>query len=136
MKQVSLLLLIIYSSGFCFAQSPTHLSTDLLEHTDRVFLDGYPSGIALTELGSTVERYQTVAIRNSKPCLGWIVNSNQPNTLQTAYHILVASSPTILDKDEADLWDSGRTDSDQSVAVSYDGKPLQPSTVYYWKVKT
>ncbi|KAA6340980.1 hypothetical protein EZS27_011176 [termite gut metagenome] len=136
MKQVSLLLLIICSSGFCFAQSPTHLSTDLLEHTDRVFLDGYPSGIALTELGSTVERYQTAAIRNSKPYLGWVVNSNQPNTLQIAYHILVASSPAILDKDEADLWDSGRTDSDQSVAVSYDGKPLQPSTVYYWKVKT
>ncbi|MDR3261249.1 MAG: family 78 glycoside hydrolase catalytic domain [Tannerella sp.] len=124
------------SVGLCFAQSPTRLTTDLLEHTDRVFLDGYPSGIALSELGSAVERYQLTEIRNAQPYLGWVVNSDRQNTRQTAYRILLASSPEGLAKDEADLWDSGRTESDNSVAVCYNGKPLQPSTVYYWKVKT
>jgi hypothetical protein len=38
--------------------APSHLTTDLLEHTDRVFLDGYPSNISLTELGTAIERYQ------------------------------------------------------------------------------
>ncbi|MDR2027894.1 MAG: GDSL-type esterase/lipase family protein [Prevotellaceae bacterium] len=116
-------------------QAPSHLTTDMLEHTDRVFLDGYPSNISLTELGTAVERYQLTEIRNGKPYLGWAVNSSRPNTLQTAYRIMLASSPKLLDKNEADLWDSDRTESDNSVAVPYSGKPLQPSTVYYWKVK-
>jgi hypothetical protein len=141
---VSLILLGIIStisqngySGLCHAQSPTRLTTDLLEHTDRVFLDGYPAaGLTLEELGTAVERYQLAALRNPKPFLGWVVNSDRPNTLQTAYRILVASSKTLLDRDGADVWDSGRTESDNSVAVPYGGKPLQPSTVYYWKVKT
>ncbi|MDR2042629.1 MAG: family 78 glycoside hydrolase catalytic domain, partial [Tannerella sp.] len=119
-----------------FAQSPACLTTDLLEHTDRVFLDGYPSGLALRELGTAVERYQVAEIRNDRPSLGWVVRSDRPNTLQTAYRVLVASSPELLAGDEADLWDSGRTESDHSVAVRYGGPPLQPSTVYYWKVKT
>jgi hypothetical protein len=116
--------------------TPTCLTTDLLEHTDRVFLDGYPSTISLNELETTIERYQLAVIHNPKPYLGWIVNSDQPNTLQTAYHILVASSKELLTYDEVDMWDSGRTESDNSVAVPYNGKPLKPSTIYYWKVKT
>jgi hypothetical protein len=129
-------MLLFSGSGLCFAQTPTHLTTDLLEHTDRVFLDGYPANLSLSELGTAIERYQLAEIRNPKPRLGWVVNSDRPNTLQTAYRILVASSPELLAKDEADLWDSGRTESDNSVAVPYDGAPLQPSSVYFWKVKT
>ncbi|MDR1581964.1 MAG: alpha-L-rhamnosidase [Prevotellaceae bacterium] len=119
----------------CTLQAPSRLTTDLLEHSDRVFLDGYPANISLSELGTAIERYQLAQIRNLKPYLGWAVNSDQPNTLQTAYRVLVASSQDILEKDEADLWDSKRTESDNSVAVLYDGKSLQPSTTYYWKVK-
>jgi hypothetical protein len=116
-------------------QAPTHLTTNMLEHTDRVFLDGYPTNISLSEVGTAVERYQLAEIRNSQPYLGWAVNSARPNTLQTAYRILVASSPDLLASDSADLWDSNRTESDRSTAVFYGGKPLQPSTIYYWKVK-
>ncbi|MDR1454853.1 MAG: family 78 glycoside hydrolase catalytic domain [Tannerella sp.] len=107
-----------------------------MEHTDRVFLDGYPASLSLAELGTAVERYQLAEIRNARPSLGWVVNSDRPNTRQTAYRILLASSPERLVEDSSDLWDSGRTESDNSVAVPCGGKPLQPSTVYYWKVKT
>ncbi|MDR3194123.1 MAG: family 78 glycoside hydrolase catalytic domain [Tannerella sp.] len=131
-----LFLCLFSGAGLCFAQSPTHLATDLLEHTDRVFLDGYPSGLSLAELSTAVERCQVAEIRNDRPSLSWVVNSDRPDTRQTAYRILVASSPDLLAKDEADLWDSGRTDSDRSVAVPFGGKPLQPATAYYWKVKT
>lgn len=115
--------------------APAHLTTDMLEHTDCVFLDGYPSNLALSELQTAVERYQLAAIRRPNPYLGWVVNAHRPNTLQAAYRILLASAPELLAKDEADMWDSRRTESDNSVAVLYEGKPLQPSTVYYWKVK-
>ena len=76
--------------------APARLTTDLLEHTNRVFIDGYPSNLSPAELGIAVERYQTAAIRNPQPFFGWVVNSNQPNTLQTAYRILVASSSESL----------------------------------------
>jgi lysophospholipase L1-like esterase len=117
------------------SQAPSRLTTDMLEHTDRVFLDGYPSNLSLSELGTAVERYQLAEIRNAKPYFGWTVNSSRPNTLQSAYRIMMASSPALLAKDTADLWDSKLTESDNSVAVLYEGKPLQPSTIYYWKVK-
>ncbi|MDR1860253.1 MAG: hypothetical protein LBR06_04965, partial [Bacteroidales bacterium] len=69
---------------FCFGQTaPTHLMTDLLEHTDRVFMDGYPTNLTLQERGTAIERLQTAAIRNAKPVFGWVMNSDKPNTLQT-----------------------------------------------------
>ena len=131
--------------GFCFslfvlhsfaAEPPTGLTTDLLEHTDRVFLDGYPANFSLEERGLAIERYQLVEIRSEKPYFGWIVNDVKPNTLQTAYRILVTSDAKLLAQNQGDIWDSGRTTSDNSTAVQYAGKPLQPSTVYYWKVQT
>ncbi|MDR1865962.1 MAG: family 78 glycoside hydrolase catalytic domain [Bacteroidales bacterium] len=131
-----ILFLFVFCIRISVAQPPSHLTTDLLEHTDRVFLDGYPSNISPAELGTAVERYQLTEIRNAKPSLGWVVGGGQANTLQTAYRVLVASSPGLLLKDEADIWDSGRTESNNSIAVTCAGKPLQPSTVYYWKVKT
>ena len=118
------------------ADPPTGLTTDLLEHTDRVFLDGYPANIPMEELHAVIERYQVATIRNEKPSFGWIVNDVKPNTLQIAYHILVASDANLLAQNQGDMWDSRRTESDNSTSVQYNGKPLQPNTVYYWKVQT
>jgi len=55
--------------------------------------------------------------------------------MQTARHILVASSPEMLREGKADIWDSGRVESDGSVLVPYEGKPLVPDHRYYWTVK-
>jgi len=54
---------------------------------------------------------------------------------QTAYQVLVASSEELLKKDQADLWDSGKVESDQSVNVEYKGKALESLAVCHWKVK-
>ena len=40
---------------------------------------------------------------------------------QTAYQVLVASSPEKLAADQGDLWDSGRVATDQSTQVVYAG---------------
>ena len=118
------------------ADPPTGLTTDLLEHTDRVFLDGYPASFSIEELGTAIERCQFAAIRSERPYFGWIVNDVKPNTLQTAYRILVASDAYILAQNRGDMWDSGAVASDNSTAVPYAGKPLRTSTLYYWKVQT
>lgn len=54
---------------------------------------------------------------------------------QTACQILVASSAELLAQDQGDLWDSGKVESDQSVNVEYNGKPLTSNQRCYWKVR-
>jgi len=69
-----------------------------------------------------------------KPRLSWKLDSSIPGQKQTAYRILVASSPEKLDSNIGDLWDTGRVDSDQSIHVDYSGEPLESSTQCFWKV--
>jgi alpha-L-rhamnosidase len=55
--------------------------------------------------------------------------------MQTAYQVLVASTPQRLAQDQGDLWDSGRVASDRSIHVVYAGKPLGSHQACYWKVR-
>ena len=72
----------------------------------------------------------------AKPRLSWkIVISKQRGVRQTAYQILVASTPELLAKDKGDLWDSGKVESDRSIQVEYAGKPLESETGCHWKVR-
>ncbi len=69
------------------------------------------------------------------PRLSWMLTSEQGNEKQTAYQIIVSSSAEKLKQEEADLWDSKKVKTDQSINVKYDGKPMQPKMECYWKVK-
>lgn len=72
------------------------------------------------------------------PRLSWLLESDRKSERgqqQTAYHVLVASSESRLKSGQADLWDSGKVDSDQSVLVAYAGKPLTSRQRCYWKVR-
>ena len=73
-----------------------------------------------------------------KPRLGWkIVRTPDAKNgqMQTAYQILVASSPEKLAAGTGDLWNSGKVKSDRSFHVAYEGKPLGSMQKCYWKVK-
>lgn len=70
------------------------------------------------------------------PRLSWKLTSDQKDVMQTAYHILVASSPELLNRNEGDLWDSGKVNSDASHLVTYGGKPMKSNLRCYWKVKS
>ena len=54
---------------------------------------------------------------------------------QSSWHVLVASSREMLDRNQADLWDSGKIDSNQSHLVAYSGKPLISNQACHWKVR-
>ncbi len=71
------------------------------------------------------------------PRLGWQMLDAKPTRgqKQTAYHVLVASSPQLLAQDKGDLWDSGKVLSSQSALVQYNGKPLGSNQECYWKVR-
>ncbi|WP_317175544.1 glycoside hydrolase family 78 protein [Pontibacter beigongshangensis] len=70
------------------------------------------------------------------PRLSWELTGKQRGIGQTAYQILVASTPEKLAANDGDLWNSGKVSSGQSVHVLYAGKPLESRQEAYWKVKT
>ncbi len=74
-------------------------------------------------------------IDEREPRLSWILESVQRGQRQTASQILVASSRERLQRNEGDLWDSGRRDSSASIQVSYAGKPLTSRQLCFWKVR-
>jgi len=92
-------------------------------------------------------RENPLGIDVEKPRLSWIIEERSQNSggrsqniearglCQTAYQILVASSEELLKKDQGDLWDSGKVESDQNIQVEYAGQPLQSRMRCYWKVR-
>jgi len=71
----------------------------------------------------------------SNPRFSWTLKSSQRGQIQSVYQILVASSADNLELDMGDKWDSGKLDSDQSVNVVYQGKPLVSGEKCFWKVR-
>jgi alpha-L-rhamnosidase len=70
-----------------------------------------------------------------KPRLSWAISPAENVNGQSAYRILVASTPEILKQDQGDLWDSGRVASSQTTWIEYGGKPLDSGQQAYWKVR-
>jgi alpha-L-rhamnosidase len=70
-----------------------------------------------------------------KPRLSWVIESARRGERQTAYQVLVASTPEVLANDHGDLWDSGQVASDQCIQVEYAGKPLRSSARCDWKAR-
>ncbi|MBN1414472.1 MAG: alpha-L-rhamnosidase N-terminal domain-containing protein, partial [Bacteroidales bacterium] len=69
------------------------------------------------------------------PRLSWTIESPQRNITQTAYQILVASTPKLLASDTGDIWNSGKVASGKSVHITYRGLRLKSRMRCYWKVK-
>lgn len=80
-------------------------------------------------------RTEPLGVDTPSPELSWIVTSNERGQKQTAYRVLVASSPELLADDQADLWDSGKIDCDATFGIQYAGPPLESHQTCYWKVK-
>src|SRR5689334_9013708 len=66
------------------------------------------------------------------PRLSWQMESDAAGAKQTAYQVQAASSADQIG--QADLWDSGKVESDQSVHVVYAGKALTSRQRVYWNV--
>ena len=76
-----------------------------------------------------------LGLGETSPRLSWILNSEKPGQLQSAYQILVATDPGRLSARSADMWNSGKVESDQSIQVVYKGKDLNSRDVCWWKVR-
>ncbi len=76
-----------------------------------------------------------IAINGERPALSWQINATERGIVQTAYHILVASSEERLNQNIGDLWDSGKQLSNNSTRVQYLGSTLKSRDMAFWKVK-
>ena len=64
-----------------------------------------------------------VAVEETQPELEWHLEAHDAGArgvTQSAYRVLVASSEKLLDKDQGDMWDSGRVNS-----AAYFLKPVE-----------
>lgn len=75
-----------------------------------------------------------LGIDSERPVFSWILQDTRLGAKQTAYEIKVATKPDLL-AGKADVWNSGKTQSDASVGVRYAGPALQPEKRYYWRVQ-
>lgn len=105
--------------------------------------------LTFTACVSTRSNHQAVRVENLRceslvnpsgidvrePQLAWQLNSNQRGQRQTAYEIRVASSADKLRHADADLWESGKIVSDQSIHVAYAGLPLGSRQECFWQVR-
>lgn len=83
-------------------------------------------------------RINPLGIDVPRPRLSWVLKSDEAGARglrQTAYQILVASSPALLQAGKADLWDSGKVESGRQNQVVYSGKMLPSRTRCWWKVR-
>jgi len=76
-----------------------------------------------------------LGIDTAHPRLSWKLQTNQRNTKQAAYQLLVADSRENLDQEIGDLWDTSKVESDQSLNVTYQGKKLGSQMHCFWKVR-
>lgn len=74
-----------------------------------------------------------LGVDNPNPRLSWMLNDSRLGARQTAYQILISTDSLKVNKEDCEIWNSGKRESDQ-VLVTYSGKELQPFTKYYWKV--
>lgn len=76
-----------------------------------------------------------LGIDKLSPHLSWQSDSTERNWKQAAYEVLVASTAELLRGGNADIWDSARINSAESVGIAYAGPALESRRRYYWKVR-
>ena len=76
-----------------------------------------------------------LGIDDSSPRFSWEIKDPARGARQTAYEVMVATAPALLEPGKADVWDSGRVESGAAMNVIYAGPALKASTRYLWRVK-
>jgi alpha-L-rhamnosidase len=80
-------------------------------------------------------RVNPLGIENQKPNLSWQTSTSENNWLQSAYQIIVSTSPELLTEKKCDIWNSGKILGSESVCISYEGLKVDSQMRYYWRVK-
>lgn len=80
-------------------------------------------------------RTNPIGIDATQPNLSWQVSTVGTGWQQSAYQIMVASNPELLNEKTCDVWNSGIVSENSSVCIPYGGPDLTSQKRYYWKVR-
>ena len=110
MKYLLLLLLIIASiPSIASPLQPAHLTCEYIEN---------PLGIDAKQ-----------------PRFAWNFTTTQRNQLQAAYELIVSDNSKDIAQQKGNVWNTGKVTANQSIQITYAGKPLRSFTKYYWRVR-
>lgn len=109
-------MLLAWPLALLAQEAPHGLRVDLLEYADSMMASGQQARVSCS------------------PRYSWLCGRGLSAGRQAGWQVLVASSPARLAPGYADMWDSGLRWGSLS-AADYQGKPLRPSSTYYWTVR-
>lgn len=112
-----LLAILVVKASPQSLKAPSELRVDLL-------LSETPSGTP----------YPMVHTTNQTPYFSWVMNDPTQGSYQTAYRILVSSTPENLQANLGDAWDTGKVNGQWLPGIAYKGNKLKTNSIYYWKV--
>ena len=75
-----------------------------------------------------------VNIDKQNPRFSWIIKSSERNQNQSAYRIFVATNLKLLTIEKADIWDSGKINSIETIQHELTEPVLKSNQKYFWKV--
>jgi alpha-L-rhamnosidase len=78
---------------------------------------------------------EPLGIDSPKPLFSWQLQDKGWGAKQSAYQILVSSRPATSGQLKANIWDSGRIASEQSIDLAYGGPALEAQRRYFWQVR-
>ena len=74
-----------------------------------------------------------IGLDTKNPRFTWKISSDQDSVFQQSYRIYVGSDSIDVAEGKGNMWDY-QVDSDRAL-ISYNGKPLQAFTKYYWGIQ-
>lgn len=74
-----------------------------------------------------------IAVDVERPRFTWLFSDKSPGANQTAYEITVDESAFAVRSGKGKVWQSGKVDTPQTLAV-FDGAKLKSNTRYYWGI--
>lgn len=75
-----------------------------------------------------------IGVEVFQPRLSWRMEDSLRGARQSAYRVMVASTPVKLSGEDIDLWDSGKVMSGDSVLIPYEGRKLNSRQRCFWRV--
>jgi len=114
--------LLAFAGCFAWQTSGSAIAADAPLAPSGLLMELHPQPLAVEDLAA--------------PKLSWVVEDPRRAAKQSAYQVLVATQPGLLNPGQADVWDSGKIESPSSTSVAYRGPGLNPATRYYWAVRT
>lgn len=91
--------------------------------------------LSKTTVSAVFCRNRVNPIGIDKATFSWQLKAETNHVVQTAWEIEVASSKEALEKGKADVWSSGKKDSDKQLNIEPEDLHLHSGALYWWHVR-